>query len=147
MEYQGRHYDLTKKMDAILFEIRAVCDDIAAKAEQYAKDNAGWTDRTGDARKLLHGEAIDDGHDMGFAVMHRAKSLGKTRVRDTKNGKKGETYGAGIMYGKYLEGWDEKTGTLTHKGKYPVLKDAVEHFREEFLRRVREAVANGGKTG
>lgn len=38
---------------------RRVAEDRAKKLEQWAKDNASWTDRTGDARKLLKAEALD----------------------------------------------------------------------------------------
>jgi hypothetical protein len=145
MEIQGRDFDLTKIGDAIIAGALDVCESIAAKAEQYAHDNAGWTDRTHDVRNMMQGQVIDDGHDIGFRVVHRAKSLGKKRVRDTENGKEGEIYGAGILYGKYLEGWDEDKQELTHKGKYPILKETVDHFNDEFLRRIKEVVKNKGR--
>jgi hypothetical protein len=50
----------------------------------------------------------------------------------------------GDIYGKYLEGWDNDAQTLTHKGKYPILKDTVEHFKDEFIDRVRTVIRNGG---
>jgi hypothetical protein len=75
----------------------------------------------------LKGEVIDDGHDIGFRIVHQAKTLGKKRKRDTENGKEGETYGAGILYGKYLESWDEEKQDLTHKGKYPISRRMKEN--------------------
>ena len=50
-----------------------VCIKYAAEAEQRAKVNAPWTDRTGDARKLLKGEVIDDGEVLGVRLMHRVE--------------------------------------------------------------------------
>jgi hypothetical protein len=144
MEYKGQHFDLTKKMDAIIAGIRIQCDITAHNAEEYAQATAGWTDRTGNARRLLKGYAINEDGAMGFGVAHRVKSEGKERTRDTKKGKKGEIYGGGIQYGKYLEGWDEEKQELTHEGKYPVLKDTVEHFKEEFLDKVKEVIKDGG---
>jgi N-acyl-D-aspartate/D-glutamate deacylase len=127
MEYKGQHFDLKKKMDAIILGMRIQCDSMAAQAETYAQDNAGWTDRTGNARRELLGYAINEDGAMGFGVMHRAK--------DERTGD---------IYGKYLEGWDKNTQTLTHKGKYPVLKNTVEHFKEEFLDKIKEVIKNGG---
>jgi hypothetical protein len=143
MDYQGQHFDLTKKLDAIIAGVRIVCDSVAAEAEQYAQENAGWTDRTGNARRLLKGYVINDDRALGFGVAHRVKSEGKERTRDTKKGKKGEIYGGGIQYGKYLEGWDKEKQELTHEGKYPILKDTVEHFKEEFLDKVKAVIRNG----
>jgi len=49
------------------------CAKYAAEAEQIAKANAPWTDRTGDARKLLKGKVIDDGESLGVRLMHRVE--------------------------------------------------------------------------
>lgn len=35
-----------------------VADTISRKMEEWAKQNARWTDRTGNARQLLHGSAF-----------------------------------------------------------------------------------------
>jgi hypothetical protein len=45
----------------------------AALAEQTAKDNAPWKDRTGDARRLLNGKVIDDGEAIGIQLIHRVE--------------------------------------------------------------------------
>ena len=50
-----------------------VCAKYAAEAEQRAKENRPWTDRTGDARKLLKGRVIDDGETLGVALAHRVE--------------------------------------------------------------------------
>jgi hypothetical protein len=43
----------------------------AQKMEQYAKENAPWEDRTGDARRGLRGEAFyHPGVDMGVVLAH-----------------------------------------------------------------------------
>ena len=48
-----------------------VCRKLAAEAEQHAKQNRPWKDRTGDARKLLKGAVIDNENELGFRIMHR----------------------------------------------------------------------------
>ena len=50
-----------------------VCVKYAAEAEQTAKENRPWTDRTGDARKLLKGAVIEDGKALGIELMHRVE--------------------------------------------------------------------------
>ena len=50
-----------------------ICSELAAKAEQTAKDNAPWTDRTGDARRLLKGQVIADDDTMGIRLLHRVE--------------------------------------------------------------------------
>jgi hypothetical protein len=76
---------------------------------------------------MLKGYVIDDGESLGIGIVHRAKD------EDT-----------GDIYGKYLEGWDKNTQTLTHKGKYPILKEAADEFKDEFFRKAREAFGGGG---
>lgn len=48
---------------------------------EYAQPNAPWTDRTGDARRELHGDVINDGQFYGITLRH----------------------GESIDYGKWLE--------------------------------------------
>jgi len=50
-----------------------VCEEYAAEAEQAAKANAPWVDRTGDARELLKGKVIDEKDAVGFQLMHRVE--------------------------------------------------------------------------
>lgn len=50
-----------------------VCAKYAAEAEQRAKESRPWTDRTGDARRLLKGKVIDDGEALGVALCHRVE--------------------------------------------------------------------------
>jgi hypothetical protein len=50
---------------------KTILSSYAVKAEQYAKEEAKWKDRTGDARKLLKGEAYyRPGVDMGIILAH-----------------------------------------------------------------------------
>jgi hypothetical protein len=126
VDVNGSRIDITGNINKKLSGIREICQSYASQAEQYAKDNAGWTDRTGDARKLLKGYVIDGGGSLGFGVAHRKKHE-KT----------------GVIYGKYLEGWDKETETLTHEGKYPILKDAADHFKKAFFNQIKEALAGG----
>jgi len=41
--------------DKVHFAMKSVADYFKAVFEQYAKENAPWTDRTGNARQTLHG--------------------------------------------------------------------------------------------
>jgi hypothetical protein len=50
-----------------------VCTKYAAEAEQRAKENAPWKDQTGDARKLLKGEVLDDKEALGIVLAHRVE--------------------------------------------------------------------------
>jgi len=61
-------------MGRLLVRVRdTVCVKYAAEAEQIAKVNAPWIDRTGDARRLLTGKVIDDGEALGVSLAHRVE--------------------------------------------------------------------------
>jgi hypothetical protein len=45
------------KLDA---QVAQTVDYFALRTEEYAKQNAPWTDRTGNARNLLHAEAFHE---------------------------------------------------------------------------------------
>jgi hypothetical protein len=66
---------LQERVDAFI----PVCKNFVQKAQDQAQANAPWEDKTGDARKLLKGYAIDDDNAIGFCLAHR------------------------VDYGKYLE--------------------------------------------
>ena len=66
--------DVPAAVGRLLVRFRdTVCKKYAAEAEQRAKNSAPWTDRTGDARKLLSGRVIDDGETLGVALAHRVE--------------------------------------------------------------------------
>jgi len=74
--------DVQAAMGRLVTRFRdTVCAKYAAEAEQIAKANAPWTDRTGDARKLLKGAVVDDCDALGFQLMHRVE-YGKHLERD-----------------------------------------------------------------
>ena len=74
MADNGNNTDVQAAVGCLLKKFRdEVCVKYAAEAEQYAKANAPWENRTGDARKLLKGAVIDDGSALGFQVMHRVE--------------------------------------------------------------------------
>jgi len=50
-----------------------VCTKFAAEAEQLAKVNAPWTDRTGDARKLIKGVVFEEPDAIGIRLLHRVE--------------------------------------------------------------------------
>jgi hypothetical protein len=66
--------EIKAAMGRMLVKFRdTVCVKYAAEAEQIAKENAPWTDQTGDARKKLKGKVIDDGEALGFELLHRVE--------------------------------------------------------------------------
>jgi len=74
MAGDGNNTNVQAAMGRLLVRFRdTICAKYAAEAEQIAKDNAPWKDRTGDARKLLKGKVIDDGDNLGFALIHRVE--------------------------------------------------------------------------
>ena len=82
--------------------------------EAEAKLNAPWIDRTGLARKGLHGGAERDGTDLVIYVAH------------SKN----------IPYGIYLE--------LANAGKYAILKPTIERNLERIKQVLKEYWENPG---
>ena len=77
---QGNQTNVQAAMERITKRFsETISAKYAVDAEQMAKDNAPWEDRTGDARKLLKGKVIDEENAIGFRLMHR------------------------VEYGKYLE--------------------------------------------
>jgi len=74
MAVPGNNTNVQAAMGRLLARFSdTVCAKYAAEAEQIAKANAPWTNRTGDARKLLKGEVIDDGESIGISLMHRVE--------------------------------------------------------------------------
>lgn len=66
--------DVKAAMSRIISRFRdTICEKYAAEAEQIAKSTAPWTDRTGDARKLLKGSVINDKDVIGFQLAHRVE--------------------------------------------------------------------------
>jgi hypothetical protein len=78
----GNNTDVQAAMNRLIARFRdTFCEKYAALAEQTAKANAPWTDRTGDARKLLKGKVINDEEAIGIQLMHRVE-YGKYLERD-----------------------------------------------------------------
>jgi len=86
----------------VMEAIRAVAEYFAPVIEAYAKQNASWTDRTGNARQGLHGYVEDFSSDVVALYL---------------------SYGAGIDYSIYLE--------LAHNGRYAIIIPTFEaHYAE-----------------
>jgi len=78
--------DITAAMRRLIKRFNeTVSAKYAAEAEQYAKENRPWTDRTGDARRLLKGAVIDGDGFIGIRLMHRVE-YGK-RLETANDGK------------------------------------------------------------
>jgi hypothetical protein len=120
MDINGTHIDIKGAVDKKLKAFRdTVCVSLAAQAETYAQDKAAWTDRTGNARRMLKGFVVDDGESLGIGIAHRATD------EDT-----------GEIYGKYLEA----------KEAYKILEPTAEHFKDEFFKLARETFGGEGGT-
>jgi hypothetical protein len=49
----------------------SVCRGYANQAEEYAKENRPWEDRTPSAKPLLTGYVVNNGEWLGFGIAHR----------------------------------------------------------------------------
>lgn len=98
----------------------------AARAEQYAKLNAPWTNRTGDARRLLKGIVLANNEvtlDMYKQEEGKAVKAGTATI-DGK-GCMGVALAYRVEYGKRLE--------KVSNGRYAILKPTIESIRSEVL--------------
>jgi hypothetical protein len=74
--------------DRVLYAVYLVAQEHAADIEAYAKANRTWKDRTGDARKTLHGTARQDeiatfltiGHGMPYGKWLELANSGKYAI-------------------------------------------------------------------
>ena len=89
--------------------VRAVADFFAPQLEGYAKANAIWTDRTGNARQSLHGYVED------FAENVVALYL---------------SYGAGIEYSIYLE--------TMQSGRFAIILPTFEAHYADIMRMLQD---------
>lgn len=63
--------------DKVLVAVHAVAEYMAQKIEDYAKVNAPWTDRSGNARNLLRGEVDKLAEDMVVIYLIQGVDYGK----------------------------------------------------------------------
>jgi hypothetical protein len=91
--------------------IKAVADYFAPQLETYAKDNAPWTDRTGNARQGLTG-LVDD-----VAVSIVDLYL---------------THSPAIFYGKFLE--------LSYSGRYSIILPTMEAHYDNIFKLLQQAL-------
>jgi hypothetical protein len=109
-----------------------VCKKCAAESEQIAKEIAPWTDRTGDARRLIKGVVLDDNE--VTLDTYKQNEKGKTVKSGTMavdgKGCVGIALCHRVEYGKYLE--------TANNGKYCVLKPVIEAQRQFFLDAARQ---------
>jgi hypothetical protein len=129
------------------------CDNYAKKAEIYARENAPWTDRTGQARKMIKGIVLDGGepaydvyrikigikkdadgnvkkNKKGNAVKDiKREKIGTAVIKDSA-GKIGIALAHRVDYGAALE--------EANDGRYGILKRTLEHLKPEFMADVRK---------
>jgi hypothetical protein len=112
--------------------VRELCESYAyQKAQHFAQEQAHWTDRTGDARKLLKGYVIDNADIAVETYKHEGDQTVPAGTK-TIDGKGAVGFGIvhRMVYGKHLE----RDGD----GANAILKPTIERFREQFLAQVRE---------
>jgi hypothetical protein len=114
--------------DEKLAKIPPICEAAAREAQEFAKANGAWEDRTGSARKMLKGFAILPNKDKNVS--------GKDGFSFTVSG--GDNFGFAVAhrvnYGFWLE--------TANNGKYAILEKAVNSAKAQFIENVR-AVMNG----
>ena len=82
---------------------RLAIEKLAADMESYAKENAPWKDRTGDARALLKGDAIhDEANDISIAYLSH-----------------------GVPYGIWLE--------IMNSGEFAIVMPTIVEFQSRFM--------------
>ena len=82
---------------------RLAIEKLASDMEAYAKENASWQDRTGDARALLKGDALhDEANDISIAYLSH-----------------------GVPYGIWLE--------IMNSGEFAIVMPTVLEFQSRFM--------------
>jgi len=124
----GNKTDVQAAVGRLLVRFRdTVCKKYAAESEQIAKEIAPWTDRTGDARKLIKGVVLDN--DIAKADTYKHNEKGKLvksgTVEVDGRGKLGFALVHRVEYGKALE--------TANNGKYSILKPVIEAQRQFFF--------------
>ena len=69
--------NIEKYGDKVLVAVYEVAEYMAQKIEDYAKVNASWTDRTGNARKMLRGEVDKIAEDTVVIYLIQGMDYGK----------------------------------------------------------------------
>ncbi len=93
-------------ISAIEQAIENLLKSYAPTIETWMRDNAPWTDRTGDARQGL------------VTQVHRA--VGNYVLVELAHS---------VDYGTYLEGWNPKTNSpMENAGQWSIIEPALDHF-------------------
>lgn len=116
-EYALEHYS-----DAVVFLINATIRDMHDEIVQWMKDNARWTDETGDARASLDANTFTDGDIITTEL----------------------SYGVYIRYATYLEGWNPKTNApMLNAGQWDILSPTVDYWGPRIIERIRQKFSGG----
>ena len=129
----GNNTNVQAAMGRLLARFRnTVCKKYAAESEQIAKEIAPWTDRTGDARKLLKGVVLYDNEVVldTYKQNEKGKTVKSGTMTVDGKGCIGIALCHRVEYGKYLE--------TANNGKYMVLKPVIEAQRAFFFDDVRQ---------
>jgi hypothetical protein len=124
MAVQGNQTDIKAALGRLTARFRdTVCKKYAAEAEQIAKENRPWTDRTADARKLIKGVVLDN-EEVKLDVYKQAGG-GTGSVTIDGTGCVGIALAHRVEYGRHLE--------TANSGRYAILKPTIEGLRADFL--------------
>jgi hypothetical protein len=129
--------------------VATVCENMAKEMEAYAKETRPWTDRTGQARKLIKGIVLDGG-EQSYDVYDVKTETVKDKDGNVKKNKDGNPVITGKLNKKGTAVIRDSEGSvgvaLVHRvdygaaleeannGRYAVLKPALQRFKAEFER-------------
>lgn len=106
--------NLEKLEDNIKEECKRVSYETGADMELYAKVNAPWKDRTGNARRELHGRGAESA--LGFSA----------QIWQDLYGLNNEEYGYTLETAEYFH------------GKYSILKKTQRHFKDIYFANLKD---------
>ena len=132
MAEPGNKTNIQAAMDRLVARVHNdVCLKYAAQAEQLAKENAPWENRTGDARKLLKGVAFNNAEVTvdTYKQNEKGKTVKSGSVTIDRENQLGFALFHRVEYGKYLE--------TANSNKYAVLKPTIESLRADFFKQAK----------
>lgn len=100
--------NINKRGNSLNASRRRAVESLATQMEDWAKDNASWSDNTGDAREFLH------------VSVHHNESQDMSTV----------SIAHGVGYGLWLE--------LMQDGRFAIILPTIEHFAPLMMATVKE---------
>jgi hypothetical protein len=119
---QGGEIEMKMKASVGLY-----CDTAAKKMESYAKQNARWTDRTGNARQTIKGGFKWE--DANRCRVYIAGNMNYSPYLELAHADKSVGNDVGMEVGPTFEQLE-----LGNEGKYAILRPTVRKYSPEFIR-------------